>query len=380
MFSQQLIYSTALLGLSTAYATPRATLSDDGFPDPNAQQLLSIEQQADGLLSNLPPPPTLSQAGIANFQLIAFNENLEVQFFEDIISNITNHVPGFESFKSSTYSEAAILEILKTVKAQEELHAITAITTLEHFNAPLVPKPCTYRFPSTTLEEAITLAETLTAVVLGTLQDAEQSFAKNGDDGPVRAVSSVIGQEGEQNGFYRSILNRKPSEKPFLTTNVAAFAFSALQQFVVSCPFDLTQIPIPIFPALNVLTTAEARDMYLSFSADLTGNPQISEGSDFASLFVTYLVGQQLPISEPVINPKFDGGVLTFDALFPFTENLMSGLSIAALTNSSNFANADALVANTLAAPGLIQVNEVLLPNHKAGNYSRFASYPSRHV
>ncbi|KAF2964399.1 hypothetical protein GQX73_g9164 [Xylaria multiplex] len=372
MFSRHLVCSVTLLGLAAAYPASSTTLADDGFPDPNAQQLLSIEQQADGLLSNLPPPPSLSQAGITNFQLIAFNENLEVRFFEEIISNITNHVPGFES-KTSRYSEAALLEILKTVKAQEELHALTAITTLEHFNAPLVPEPCIYNFPSTTLEEALNLAETLTAVVLGTLQDAEQSFAQNGDDGPVRAVSSVIGQEGEQNGFYRLILNRKPSEKPFLTTNVAEFAFSALQQFVVSCPFDITQIPIPIFPALNVLTTAQPRDMYLSFSADLTGNSQINQGSDFAGLFVTYLVGQQLPISEPIVNPKFDGSVLTFDALFPFTENIMSGLSIAALTNSSNFANADAIVANTLAAPGLIQVNDVLPLNSKAGNWSQSA-------
>ncbi|KAI0551230.1 sexual development protein [Xylaria curta] len=357
MFSQRLISSAALLALPIAYAAPYPT--DDGFPNPNAQQLLGIEQQADGLLSNLPPPPTLSQAGITNFQLIAFNENLEVSFFSEIISNITNHVPGFESTKSSTWSETELLEILKTVKAQEELHAITAITTLQHFNAPLVPEPCVYDFPSTTLEEAITLAKTLTEVVLGTLQDAEQSFAQNGDDGPVRAVSSVIGQEGEQNGFYRFILNEKPSEKPFLTTNVAAYAFSALQQFIVSCPFDINQIPIPIFPPLNVLTTAEPRDMYLSFSADLSKNSQIN-GTDFSSLFVTYLVGQQIPISEPITNPKFEGGVLTFDALFPFTENIMFGLSIAALTNSSNFPNADALVANTLAAPGLIQVNDML--------------------
>ncbi|KAI0508885.1 sexual development protein [Xylaria bambusicola] len=359
MFTQHLITSATLMGLSAAYVAPRTTPASDGFPDPNPQQLLSIEQQADGLLSNLPPPPQLSDAGITNFQLIAFNENLEVSFFDEIIKNITSHAPGFCS-NSSAYSETALLEILTTVKAQEELHAITAINNLEHFNAPLVPEPCTYSFPVSNLEEAITLAETLTVVVLGTLQDAEQSFAQNGDDGPVRAVSSVIGQEGEQNGFYRSLLNLKPSEKPFLTTNVAAFAFSALQQFVVSCPFDVTQIPIPIFPPLQVLTTAEPRDMYLSFSADLSGNPNITEGSDFSDLFVTYLVGQQLPISEPIINPKFDSGVLTFDALFPFTENIMVGLSIASLTSSNNFANADALVADTLAAPGLIQVNEQL--------------------
>ncbi|KAI1128977.1 sexual development protein [Nemania abortiva] len=360
MFTQRLVYCAALLGLSTVYAAPYATLSNDSFPNPNAQQVMAIEKQAKGRLSDAPPPKVLSQAGIANFQLIAFNENLEVRFFEEIISNITNHVPGFTSNSSHTRPIAEILEVLKTVKAQEELHALTATNTLQHFNASLVPVPCTYNFPTTTLEDAINLAETLTAVVLGTLQDAEQSFAKNGDDGPVRAVSSVIGQEGEQNGFYRSLLNQKPSEKPFLTTNVAAFAFSALQQFVVSCPFDVSQIPLPVFPALNVLTTAEARDMYLNFSADLSGNTQINESSDFGSLSITYLVGQQLPISEPIINPKLDGGVLTFNALFPYTENVMSGLSIAALTNSSNFTDADAIVANTLAAPGLIQVKDLL--------------------
>ncbi|KAI1151539.1 sexual development protein [Nemania diffusa] len=359
MHTRHIVYCATLLGLPTAYAAPRIALRSDGFPNPTSQQLLSTEQQANGLLSNAPPPATLSQAGIANFQLIAFNENLEVKFFEEIISNITKNVTGY-TLKSSSPSTADVLEILKTVKAQEELHALTATNTLKHFNASLVPVPCTYNFPSTTLEDAINLAETLTGVVLGTLQDAEQSFAKNGDDGPVRAVSSVIGQEGEQNGFYRSLLKQKPSQKPFLTTNAAAFAFSALQGFVVSCPFDVTKIPLPIFPALNVLTTAEPRDMYLSFSANLTGNAQIHDGADFSNLTVTYLVGQQLPISEPIINPKLDGGVLTFDALLPYTENVMAGLSIAALTDSANFTDADAVVANTLAAPGLIQINEVL--------------------
>ncbi|KAI1336003.1 sexual development protein [Xylariaceae sp. FL0016] len=352
MFTHTLAIAAASLGWAAAYAIP----SSDGFPDPSAQQLLSIETQADGLLSNAPPPPALSQAGMTNFQLIAFNENFEVAFFSSLIDNITNHVDGFE-YLSDHRTEGEILEILRTVKAQEELHALTAITTLQHFNASLVPQPCTYQFPTSNLEDAIDLAATFTALVLGTLQDAEQSFARNGDDGPVRAVSSVIGQEGEQNGFYRFILNRKPSEKPFLTTSTAAFAFSALQQFVVSCPFDVAAIPIPIFPTLAVETKAEARDMNLTFSVDLSGSPY-GPDSDLGGMFVTYLVGQQVPFSEPITNAEWQGTVLTFDAEFPFTANIMDGLSIAALTNSAGpFADADAVVNSTVAAPGLIQVN-----------------------
>ncbi|KAI0592995.1 sexual development protein [Biscogniauxia sp. FL1348] len=384
-----LIISAAVLGLVAGYAIP----SDDGFPDPNAQQLLSIETEADGLLSNLPPPPTLSEAGITNFQLIAFNENFEVAFFSSLIENITNSVPGFD-MPWNNWDRDALLEILKTVKAQEELHAITATTTLAHFNATLVPSPCTYKFPTDSLESAIGLAETFTALVLGTLQDAVQSFARGGDDGPARAVAAVVGQEGEQSGFYRLALGRKPSAKPFLTTAAAALAFSALlQRFVVECPFDVARLPIPVFPPLDVLLLPPAdpptaRDANLTFAADLSGlniggsgsgygygngseSGSGSGGSDVGGLFVTYLVGQQRPISVPIANPRWDGGVLTFDALFPFTENVMEGLSIAALTNASDFDSAEAMVARTLAAPGLIQVNDLLPSSSSQGQASQ---------
>ncbi|KAI1877335.1 hypothetical protein JX265_003343 [Neoarthrinium moseri] len=356
MVSATLIHTLGFLCLTSAFVIP----SRDGFPDPNSQQLLDIETKADGLLSNEPPPPALSDAGIANFQLIAFNENFEVAFFSSLIENITNNVPGYERAPGLKDTDS-LLEILKTVKAQEELHAITAIQTLEHFNATLVPEPCTYTFPSSDLESALSLAETFTAVVLGTLADAEKSFAENNDAGDViRAIASVIGQEGEQNGFYRFLLDRKPSERPFLTTSTGPFAFSALQQFVVSCPFNVSDIPIPIFTPLNVVTTPEARDMTLTFSADLSGTGYAQNGTSNGDLFITYLVGQQVPITEPISNVNYDGSVITFDALFPFSENIMEGLSIAALTNSSNFEDADDVPANTIAAPGLIQVNDLL--------------------
>lgn len=209
------------------------------------------------------------------------------------------------------------------------------------------------------------LAETFTAVVMGTLQDASQLFAKNGDNGPVRAVASVIGQEGEQNGFFRILLSRKPSEKPFLTTSVASYAWSALQGFIVpgSCPFPLSNIDIPIFKPLSVVSgnagaDIDARDQHLTFSADLTGVPAAANyvGGRGSGLFITYLTGQQLPISEPVQNVRWKGSQITFESFFPYTDNAMDGLSIAALTSSNNFTGPDDLPAATLAAPGLIQV------------------------
>lgn len=208
--------------------------------------------------------------------------------------------------------------------------------------------------------------------MLGTLQDASQLLATNGDAGPVRGVASVIGQEGEQAGWYRSLLGFKPSEKPFLTTSVASFAFSVLQDFVVECPFDQTDrnlINIPIFPTITVLSgdggaNVSPKDQTLEFSADLTSAPagweKYKEDSCDEELFVTYFTGQNLPVSEPVLGASFEGNVITFKANFPFSENIMEGLSIGALTTSGNFSGPDDVPAATLAAPALIQVNDKL--------------------
>ncbi|ROW07616.1 hypothetical protein VPNG_06791 [Cytospora leucostoma] len=362
------ITTAALTGLSSAVpAAPRPyrAPTDDGFPDPSATQLATIEQKADGQLSNEPPPPKLANSSLTAFQLIAFNENFEVAFFSSLIENITNNVPGYRI--GTPEQGHKVITVLETIKAQEELHAFNALNVLNNFGA-FAPPPCSYKFPVSDLQSAIALAETFTAVVLGTLQDASQLLATNGDAGPIRGVASVIGQEGEQNGWYRTLLGLKPSEKPFLTTSVAAFAFSALQQFVDSCPFDLHKIDIPVFPPLSVLsgsggTDVEAKDQRLVFEADLsdvaTDAGKYIDG-DGSGLYVTYLTGQNLPVSEPVSNVSWDGKVVRFEALFPFSANIMDGLSIAALTTTGDFVDAGELPDATLAAPGLIQVNDRL--------------------
>lgn len=237
---------------------------------------------------------------------------------------------------------------------------------LNNFGA-FAPLPCTYQFPTTDIKSAFALAATFTSFVLGTLQDASQLFATNGDAGPVRAVASVIGQEGQQDGWFRGLLHLKPSEKPFLTTSTAAFAFSALQGFVAECPFDVARsIDLPIFPALAVVSgdggaDVAPQDQTLTFRADLGGDANATAVTgDLEGLFITYLTGQNVPVSEPVTKGSSEGSVVTVEARFPFSENVMQGLSIAALTTRGDFASADDVPGATLAAPGLIQVNDRL--------------------
>jgi hypothetical protein len=216
------------------------------------------------------------------------------------------------------------------------------------------------------LKDSINLAETFTAVVLGALQGANVIFSDDKEPGAVQTVSSVIGQEGEQNGFYRVFLDKVPSESPFLTTVPAPFAWSALQGFVVpnSCPFPLSNINLPIFPPLAVnggaIASLEPRDQTLSFSADLSNSAAAKPYIGKDNLFITYTTGQQLPVSLPITDVKWKGDKISFKAQFPFAEHVMQGFSHAALTTSNKIASAGAVVQSALAGPGLIQVNNPL--------------------
>ncbi|KAF5667623.1 hypothetical protein FHETE_5681 [Fusarium heterosporum] len=358
MHFSTLFVSSGLIGSALAGLLPRSfkVPSSDGFPSPSTEQLQQIAIQAGGKLPGAPLPTSLGDGSTVAFQLIAFNELFETAYFNSLLKNVTESISGYEL--DGEELEGA-KKIIKTVLAQEEQHAIGALATLKSAGK-FAPSPCKYQFPVNTLKDAVLLAETFTAVVLGALQDANVIFAKEGAPEVVRLVSSVIGQEGEQNGFYRIFLNQVPSESPFLTTVPAAFAWSALQSFVVpgSCEEDIKNIALPIFPPLAVnggaIAVLEAKDQTLSFSATL------DKSYEGQGLYITYTTGLQLPKSVPVENVKWDGNTITAEATFPFEELVAQGFTHAALTTSCDIATADDIPAVTLAAPGLIQVQNAV--------------------
>ncbi|KAM5348644.1 hypothetical protein ACJ41O_008468 [Fusarium nematophilum] len=363
IFASAGLVGSAMAGkVARGFGIPRA----NGFPNPNPQQEQQIALTAGGKLPGGPLPTQLGPGSTTAFQLIAFNELFETAYFNSLLYNITEGVKGYEVPKDRL-GEAE--KIIKIVLAQEEQHAIGALATLKSAKK-WAPSPCKYQFPVNTLKDAIALAETFTAVVLGALQDANVIFSSEGLPEVVRLISSVIGQEGEQNGFYRLYLDQVPSESPFLTTVPAAFAWSALQGFVVpgSCPEDIKNIKLPIFPPLLVnggaIANVQPKDQTLSFEAKLTGSSAakkyLKHLGRTEGLYVTYTTGQQLPISVKAQNVRWHGDTVKLEAKFPYVENVMGGFSHAALTTSNKFANADAVVAKTLAAPGLIQVQNPL--------------------
>ncbi|KAF2247189.1 late sexual development protein [Trematosphaeria pertusa] len=356
-----IIYSAALLaGVASALPTnKRGDFSPDnvyfplanGFPNPSQDQIMAIQKQADGTLPNGPPPPTLSPEGVTNLKLIALNELFEVAFYTELIYNVTNKLHGYDL----GYGHEYVLDTLTAIQAQEELHLLNANGALQHFNQEPI-QPCKYSFPVTDFQSAIALAGTFTDVVLGTLQDVNQIFAKNGDDGLVRAVSSVIGNEAEQEGFFRLVQKKRASSQPFLTTSARDFAFTAIQGFTVpgSCP-NINTIPLKTFKPLAVVSQniqPATQNIKFSFAKADAGT------EDWASLSVVYINQQNVPIVKSLQNPNVEGDMVVFEAQFPFDEFLMHGLTIAAVTKGSGpFASADAVAEAAIFGPGLIEID-----------------------
>jgi hypothetical protein len=293
---------------------------------------------------------------------------VEVAFFTELIANITAKCDNYDNWYGSQEQHDTVLNALNAIVAQEELHELNANGAVVHFGGQKI-LPCEYNFPVNSFNDAIALASTFTDVVLGTLQDVESIFGTNGDSGLIRGVASVIGQEGEQNGFYRAILNKIPSALPFLTTSTRQFAFSALNQgFVVpgSCnAINLATINLPIFAPLTIETqNIMAESQTLDFSVSLSRNATSTYGTNYKSfgsnLTLTYINQQNTPVVEQITNVKSQGnGVFTFQANFPFNGTTFgNGLTIAAVTSgASSFKSADDVAQATLFGPGFIEIN-----------------------
>lgn len=372
----------------------------NGFPNiaNPSDQLNQIQQDARGTLPkaapNAPTPATPQPDSLTSLGFIAFNELFEVAFFTELFNNVTTGASGFREGDLLGQDKAKILSILKIVIAQEELHELNANGAFQKFTGQMI-QPCQYNFPVSNFNQSISLASTFTDVVLGTLPDIQTLFANANDNALIRGVGSVIGQEGEQNGFYRDILGKNPSALPFLTASARDFAFSAIvQNFVVpgSCSssldilqrggltiFDLLTVVNPPTTPMNqkVMFRLKTFSQKMEISGEAgAGFVSSHENSTTAphqqqdNLFLTYINQLNAPISVLIEDAKkiddnhnndsddhSSSSTIQFSANFPGADNLMNGLTIAAVTKGKDFVDVGAVANNTLFGPGLIEIN-----------------------
>lgn len=161
-------------------------------------------------------------------------------------------------------------------------------------------------------------------------------------------VASIIGQEGEQNGFFRFAQKKVPSSAPFLTNANGIFAYNALlQNFIVpgSCPQTLD---VPTLAPLMVTNTPAAENMTLNFETSATPD---------SSYYITYVSGQNVPVSVPITSITTADSMTTFSASFPYDAGFSRGLTVAGLTTGSGpFANSVEVAEASVAGPALIEV------------------------
>jgi acid stress-induced BolA-like protein IbaG/YrbA len=323
----------------------------NGFPTPSPDAVATIQKQAFGTLPNGPAPAKISAGGIQALKLIALNEIFEVAYFTELAYNITNKAPGYDVGKSHDY----VLATINAIIAQEELHALYANGALAAFKEEPI-QACKYNFPVSDFKSAIALAGTFTDLVLGTLQEVNTLFATNGDLALVGPLSSVIGNEAEQEGFFRLVQQKRATSQAFLTVATPGFAYTAVASFIVpgSCP-NAASIGITPFKPLNLLSSevkAKTQKLPFSFAKADAGT------EDYSTLSVAYINSQNVPVVVKLEQVKVEGDKVTFEANFPYDQYLLNGLTIAAVTKGAGpFANADAVAAATIFGPGLIEIN-----------------------
>ncbi|KAI7968771.1 hypothetical protein EIK77_002381 [Talaromyces pinophilus] len=205
-----------------------------------------------------------------------------------------------------------------------------------------------YSFPVACFEEAIRYASTFTSVGAGTLQAMIEIFAQNDDIHFAGALASVLGQEGEQGGFYRVLQQKVPNELPFLTTGTREFLFSWLHGVISteSCP-SLDMIDLPVFAPLNLITDPAPETANITFTFDSREG-----GTPVNPVFINQ---QNTPIVQPMSVLSSVGTVITAQAEFPYDEYEMNGLTIVVLTNHTGpFVDAQAVANATVFGPAFI--------------------------
>lgn len=114
------MYFTSLFALSAAVAGVTAAPYypfplPDGFPSPSPAHLAMIEKEAQGTLPNSPLPKSIKSAGITTLQLLALNELFEVAYFTDLLTNITNNVPGYDAASIAPLDRQYVIDSITAV-------------------------------------------------------------------------------------------------------------------------------------------------------------------------------------------------------------------------------------------------------------------------
>ena len=324
-------YSLLTIGLSTsALAAPLVT----GVDLPH-----SVTATAGGAPPNSGFPLTLSTTGTQAFQLANFLENLESAFFQAGLANLTTW--GTEGLPDDTQN------VVARVAAQEEVHVATIETLLNHFGQATF-QPCQYSFPVSNREEFLALANTITNVGIGAVNDVASTLAVT-DPAVIQSVTSIITVESRHDAFFRGTAGEASNPAPFDTRLSGVFAFNLALPFIV--PGSCGSMPqVPILPGLSVsggtfpAFAPSQRPTTLTFAFDAS---QVNVGG---TLYIGWV--------NQVNNVKYTPATVLADGTVRTDVPAdLNGFAFAALTNQNTALTVGDLAGQTLAGPAPVPVS-----------------------
>lgn len=364
--------SVLALCTSIVSSAPAATPTNpfpvaDGFPTPNAAQIENIERGAHGTLPN-GGPPKLHPDTYKSLQLIATNEQIEVSLYETCLLKLKAGSSGFgpENFVNDEH-RAFVIATFEIFYQQEEIHALIGQGGLQA-NGQQPVKPSQYKLNTETYQDCLKTATIIGDNVLGTSQGVINQAIAAGDPGLAAQLDSLIAQEGQQSGFLRSETlvkgkhSRVPAAMPAYTASTREWLFSLLEQKYIKPGTDTNEIPLPVkFPMSVLDTNIQPVDQTLQFKVNL----KPKSGNNYAfpntywntkGLYVTYITGQNVPLSVPLQNAAVSNNHLTFSASFPAYTNIIHAFAIAALTPGNNYTTFQEASDASYAGPATIEL------------------------
>jgi Ferritin-like domain len=296
-------------------------------------------------VNNNPPAAQLSQNAVSSFELANFLENLESNFFQNGLANLT-------AWGTAGYTNGVSnLDVVAAVAAQEEVHVANLVKVITG-NGGQAIVPCQYQFPVSDAPSFYALANIITSVGIGALIDLEANVAPT-DPGVIPAVGSIVPVESRHDAFFRLTANEHPNPTAFETRISGTWAYNLALDFIVadSC----TNLPVsisslPVFPDIQVINAGPP-----SFAAK-NGEP--------GSLTFTVLTPSQMYTHWNTSGPLYMGWVdaanspvytsVTHVGNGDFMADIPSGLfgmAFAALTNQNTATNVADLTKATVAGP-----------------------------
>ena len=348
-----LLSAFALLA-SSAIAVPLAAPS--AAPSSNDPNPLDFAKIAGGGPPNGKLPPHLSDTALGNFQVVNFLENFESAFFAQAIEWIKEW--------NRDHSLDLLLDVVTTIRAQEEVHVATAEGILKNFNKPTF-EPCKYSFPGVnSVEDFIELANVITVTGIGAVINLVAGLATT-DPAIVAGPASILGNEARQDAFFRladvtigadrrsgdvEVEVLAPQPAAFDTRITGVYALNLASPFIHDCPAPPP--PFPKIPALKAVlrrhqkkVTGSSGPIKFSFDEDevkLTG----SQGD---KLFIGW-VNQANTI-------KYVEAKVKHGHVYSEIPDGLAGAAFAVLTPQNNFPDVGNLTEHTLAGPAVVMIS-----------------------